>query len=82
MLVKEKTINPIWARFYEIETNKPIFSGRDGKIKYNVSEIEFENMDTPGTLVQEISPKCLEKWKITESGTNHSQHFLTNINHF
>ena len=32
----------IWARFYEIKTNRPIFSGRDGKIKYNVSEIEPE----------------------------------------
>jgi PelA/Pel-15E family pectate lyase len=33
---------PIWARFYEIETNRPIFSGRDGVIKYSLSEIEHE----------------------------------------
>ncbi len=33
---------PLWARFYEIGTNRPIFSGRDSVIKYNVAEIEHE----------------------------------------
>lgn len=28
-VVKDKTAQPIWARFYEIETMKPIFIGRD-----------------------------------------------------
>jgi PelA/Pel-15E family pectate lyase len=31
-----------WARFYEIGTNRPIFVGRDGVIKYNIAEIEEE----------------------------------------
>lgn len=31
-----------WYRFYEIGTNKPIFSGRDGVIKYDINEIEEE----------------------------------------
>ena len=39
---KDKKAKPIWARFYEIETAKPIFSGRDGIIKYSLSEIEKE----------------------------------------
>jgi PelA/Pel-15E family pectate lyase len=33
---------PRWARFYEIGTNRPIFSGRDGVKKYDVAEIEEE----------------------------------------
>jgi pectate lyase len=33
---------PIWARFYEIGTNRPIFAGRDGVIRYQVVEIEKE----------------------------------------
>lgn len=33
---------PIWARFYEIGTNRPIFVGRDGIVKYRLSEIEQE----------------------------------------
>ena len=32
----------VWARFYEIGTNRPMFSGRDSKIKYSVTEIEQE----------------------------------------
>lgn len=33
---------PIWARFYEINTHKPIFVGRDGVVKYNLKDIEQE----------------------------------------
>lgn len=33
---------PLWARFYEIDTNRPFFSGRDGVKKYAFSEIEAE----------------------------------------
>ncbi|CAM4445044.1 pectate lyase [Paenibacillus tarimensis] len=34
-----------WYRFYEIGTNKGIFSGRDGIIKYSIQEIEKERRD-------------------------------------
>lgn len=34
-----------WYRFYEIGTNKPIFSGRDGIIKHDIQEIEAERRD-------------------------------------
>lgn len=33
---------PIWARFYELNTNKPIFVGRDGIVKYKLSDIDQE----------------------------------------
>ena len=32
----------VWARFYEIGSNRPIFAGRDGVVKYNVAQIEHE----------------------------------------
>ncbi|WP_199620690.1 pectate lyase [Paenibacillus alkalitolerans] len=34
-----------WYRFYEIGTNRGIFSGRDGIIKYSIQEIEQERRD-------------------------------------
>lgn len=34
-----------WARMYEIGTNRPIFSGRDGVVRYNIQEIEAERRD-------------------------------------
>ena len=41
-VVPDPNAPPLWARFYEIDTNRPIFSGRDGVIKYALSEIEAE----------------------------------------
>ncbi|MES2776982.1 MAG: pectate lyase [Bacteroidota bacterium] len=38
----EDANSTIWARFYEIETNRPMFSGRDSEKKYSVAEIEAE----------------------------------------
>jgi PelA/Pel-15E family pectate lyase len=32
----------LWARFYEIDTNRPIFAGRDGVVRYSLAEIEHE----------------------------------------
>jgi pectate lyase len=32
----------LWARFYEIGTDKPFFCGRDGVKKYDIAEIEAE----------------------------------------
>lgn len=41
-LVADSEARPLWARFYEIESNRPIFSDRDGVIKYDIEEIGAE----------------------------------------
>jgi PelA/Pel-15E family pectate lyase len=33
---------PLWARFYELGTNRPVFTGRDGIVRYRLDEIEAE----------------------------------------
>ena len=33
---------PLWARFYEIETNRPLFSDRDGVAKYDYNQLGQE----------------------------------------
>jgi PelA/Pel-15E family pectate lyase len=40
--LKDAEGKPIWARFYEIGTNRPIFVGRDGVVKYDVNQIDEE----------------------------------------
>lgn len=40
--LKDSKGEPVWARFYEIGTNRPIFVGRDGVVKYDVNQIEEE----------------------------------------
>lgn len=42
VVVPDPKAPPIWARFYELGTNRPIFIGRDAVIRYQVSEIEHE----------------------------------------
>jgi PelA/Pel-15E family pectate lyase len=42
VLVADPSAPPLWARFYQIGTNRPIYSGRDGVIKYSLAEIELE----------------------------------------
>jgi PelA/Pel-15E family pectate lyase len=32
----------VWARFYELGTNRPIFVGRDGVVRYDLAEVEQE----------------------------------------
>lgn len=34
-----------WARFYEFSSNRPIFAGRDGIVRYSVDEIERERRE-------------------------------------
>ncbi len=67
-LVKDSKASPIWARFYQIETMKPIFIGRDGVIKYNVNEIEAERqngyawyVDGANDLLEKDYPKWRQK---------------------
>jgi PelA/Pel-15E family pectate lyase len=42
VMVPDPAAGPLWARFYELETNRPFFCGRDGVKKYSLAEIEYE----------------------------------------
>ena len=42
VVVEDNQAAPVWARFYDIKTNRPIFCGRDGIIKFSLAEIEHE----------------------------------------
>jgi PelA/Pel-15E family pectate lyase len=43
--VEDPNAPVLWARFYEIETNRPFFCGRDGRKKYDYNAIEAERRD-------------------------------------
>ena len=65
-VVNDKTAPPIWARFYQIETMRPIFIGRDAVIKYDVSQIEAERRNGYAWYVsepEELLTKDYPKWK-------------------
>ena len=62
---------PLWARFYELGSNRPIFTGRDKIVRYSLSEIERERRggyafygDWAGSLLAKDYPRWLAKHKI------------------
>lgn len=42
VLAADPNAPPLWARFYEIGSNRPIFCSRDGVIRYSLAEISAE----------------------------------------
>lgn len=68
VVVKATNAPPLWARFYEIDTNRPIFTGRDAIVKYSLAEIEEERRngyswytESPAGLLEKDYPKWLKK---------------------
>jgi len=66
-LVRDST-STIWARYYEIGTNKPFFSDRDGIKKYAIQEIGYERRNGyawygnwPQRLLERTYPDWLKK---------------------
>ncbi len=69
IVINDPTAPPVWARFYEIGTNRPFFSGRDGVKKYSLAEIEYERRanyswytSAPGFLLINSYPEWQSKW--------------------
>ncbi|MAI73327.1 MAG: pectate lyase [Rhodopirellula sp.] len=54
--------SPLWARFYEIDTNRPIFSGRDGIIQYDLAKIESERR-TGYSWYGTAGQRVLDEWQ-------------------
>jgi PelA/Pel-15E family pectate lyase len=71
VVVQDLKAEPLWGRFYEIGTNRPIFCGRDGVIKYSLAEIEYERrtgyrwyVSDPVKLLARDYPSWTKKWSI------------------
>ena len=42
VLVDDPDAPPVWARFYELGTNRPLYLDRDSVFRYDFSEIGYE----------------------------------------
>ena len=67
----DPTAGPLWARFYELGSNRPIFTGRDKIVRYSLSEIERERRggyafytDAAESLLAKDYPRWAAKHKI------------------
>jgi PelA/Pel-15E family pectate lyase len=69
VVVQDPTAPPLWARFYEIGSNRPLFVDRDGVPKYKLADIGYERRngyawfgDWPQRLLAEDYPAWTKKW--------------------
>ncbi len=65
VVITDSTAPPIWTRYYELITHKPIFCNRDSKVVYSLSEVTRERRD--GYSWYEYQPqkvlKSYSKWQ-------------------
>lgn len=68
VVVEDPRAGPLWARFYEIGTDRPMFVGRDGVVHDHLADIEHERRlgysylgDYAGDLLERDYPKWRER---------------------
>ncbi|MCX6132805.1 MAG: pectate lyase [Ignavibacteriales bacterium] len=71
IVLKDSSAKPMWARFYEIGTNRPFFCGRDGVKRYALAEISFERRNHyswlgywPQRLLEKEYPEWVKKHSV------------------
>jgi len=69
-VIEPEPSSTIWARFYDLETNKPIYVGRNSEKKNSLAEIEYERRTGygyagtwPETLLAKEYPAWQQKWE-------------------
>ncbi|GAB3904851.1 pectate lyase [Mucilaginibacter boryungensis] len=48
VVVTDTTAPPIWTRYYELKTHRPLFCNRDSKVVYSLAEVDRERRDGYG----------------------------------
>ena len=66
VLVQDPDAPPLWARFYELGTNRPLYLDRDSVYRYDFSEIGVERRSGysyHGTWAAELLDKDYPRWR-------------------
>lgn len=66
VLVKDD-FSSVWARFYDLQTGKPFFAGRDGKKRFSLAEVEVERRTGYawyGTWPEKLLQKNYPGWQV------------------
>lgn len=68
VVVADSTAPPIWTRYYELKTHRPLFCNRDSKVVYSLAEVDRERRDGYGWYtygpqkVLDQYPEWARKW--------------------
>lgn len=65
VVVTDSAAPPIWTRFYELNTHRPMFCNRDSKVVYSLAEVERERRTGYSWYTYEPQSvlKAYEAWK-------------------
>jgi PelA/Pel-15E family pectate lyase len=72
IVVDDPAAPPIWTRYYELITHKPLFCNRDSKVVYSLAEVDRERRDGYGWYTYEPQkvlktfPAWQQKWSVTK----------------
>ena len=72
IVVKDSSAVPIWTRYYELKTHRPMFCDRDSKIVYTLAEVSRERRAGYGWYLydpQQVINKYPE-WQKRWAGNN------------
>jgi PelA/Pel-15E family pectate lyase len=70
VVVKDATAPPIWTRYYELQTHRPLFCNRDSKVVYSLAEVARERRSGYGWYTYEPQqalnryPDWVKKWEV------------------
>ena len=70
VLIDDPNAPLLWARFYELETNRPLYMDRDSQPVYDFNEIDYERRSGysyHGTWAADLLAKNYPKWKAKRS---------------
>jgi PelA/Pel-15E family pectate lyase len=71
VVVKDPSAPPMWARFYEIGANRPLFADRDGVAKFDLADIGYERRNGYAWLgywPQKLLERDYPAWKKQHAG--------------
>jgi PelA/Pel-15E family pectate lyase len=65
VVVVDSTAPPIWTRYYELKTHRPLFCDRNGKFLYSLAEVSHERRSGYGWYTYEPQQALdkYSKWK-------------------
>lgn len=79
VLIPDPQAGPLWARFYDIATEKPVFSDRQGHVLWDVREVSHERRirymwytEAPAKLLAKKYPAWKQRWHETILQGHHS----------
>lgn len=67
VMVQDPTAPPLWARFYDLTTNQPMFVDRDSLPKQHLSDLSYERRNGYaylGTWAQTLLTKEYPAWRV------------------